>query len=77
VRFNCRDMLGFAKLRNTLLTAQAVEDLKTFDHIAQQCVHTVDLQKGDCIIVDNHRALHGRSAFDAKSGRLLKRLRIK
>lgn len=35
------------------------------------------LASGDLLLLDNRRMLHGRTAFDAASGRLLKRLRIR
>lgn len=34
------------------------------------------LRPGDCLIIDNHRCLHGRRGFAPDSPRLLKRLRI-
>jgi len=36
----------------------------------------VPLAAGDVLLLDNRRMLHGRSAFPADSGRLLKRLRL-
>lgn len=76
VRFNRRDMIGFAKLRMQILSLQQRQDLAAFEALAMSCVERVALQAGDCIVVDNHRVLHGRSAFDPSSGRLIKRLRI-
>ena len=76
IRFNCRDMHSFAKLRKVALSPQASDDLVGLEAAAMQCLQRVQLQAGDCIAVDNHRVLHGRSAFDPRSRRLLKRLRI-
>lgn len=76
IRFNRRDMIGFAKLRFQFMSEQLRRDLATLEQLAMQCMEKVALQKGDCIVVDNHRVLHGRSAFDPSSGRLMKRLRI-
>jgi alpha-ketoglutarate-dependent taurine dioxygenase len=76
VRFNQRDMIGFAKLRSTLITGQQRSDLAAFETLAMKCLEKVALRTGDCIVVDNHRALHGRSAFNPASRRLIKRLRI-
>jgi alpha-ketoglutarate-dependent taurine dioxygenase len=58
------------------MSEQLKQDLTMVEAIAMECKHDIALQQGDCIIVDNHRALHGRSAFDPSSGRLIKRLRI-
>lgn len=76
VRFNRRDMIGFAKLRFQFVSEQKKQDLAAFETLAMQCKESVALRQGDCIVVDNHRVLHGRSGFDPKSGRLIKRLRI-
>jgi alpha-ketoglutarate-dependent taurine dioxygenase len=76
LRFNLRDMIGFAKLRFQVISEQKRKDLTAFGELAMQCVKRISLERGDCIVVDNHRVLHGRSSFDAKSGRLIKRLRI-
>lgn len=76
VRFNRRDMQGFAKLRGKTLSEQQLSDLAEFESLASQCMERIRLQPGDCIVVDNRRALHGRSAFNPASGRLIKRLRI-
>jgi alpha-ketoglutarate-dependent taurine dioxygenase len=76
MRFNRRDMVSFAKLRSQLLNQQQREDLACFESQAMHCVKKVALQNGDCVVVDNQRMLHGRSAFDPNSGRLIKRLRI-
>ncbi len=76
IRFNRRDLIGFAKLRFEFMSEQQHQDLATVEQLAMQCVEKVALQKGDCIVVDNHRVLHGRSAFNPSSGRLIKRLRI-
>jgi alpha-ketoglutarate-dependent taurine dioxygenase len=76
IRFNKRDMIGFAHLRCTFLSQQKRDDLAAFELLAMQCKEKVSLRQGDCIVVDNHRVLHGRSAFNPASGRLIKRLRI-
>lgn len=76
IRFNRRDMIGYAALRDQFISMQHHKDLTTLEQLAMQCVEKVPLQSGDCIVVDNHRVLHGRSAFDPSSGRLIKRLRI-
>jgi alpha-ketoglutarate-dependent taurine dioxygenase len=76
IRFNRRDMHGFAKLRWQAMSEQQRQDLAELEQLAMRVVERIALQAGDCIVVDNHRVLHGRSAFNPRSGRLIKRLRI-
>lgn len=45
---------------------------QAFERVAGSC----RLDVGDLLIIDNWRVLHGRCAFPADSGRLLKRLRV-
>ncbi len=52
----------------------AVEELKG---AAEQAATQHLLRPGDCLIVRNDRALHGRLAFPSGSGRLFKRLRVR
>ena len=75
-RFNRRDMSGYARLRGGELSPQQACDLAALEEVAMRLKQEVLLQKGDCIVADNHRVLHGRSAFDGGSGRLVKRLRL-
>lgn len=51
--------------------------LARFSYTSERLSFRLPMQAGDVLILDNHRMLHGREAFDATSGRLLKRLRIR
>lgn len=50
--------------------------LARFAASAKRVSRELSLAAGDLLLLDNERMLHGRSAFDATSPRLLKRLRI-
>jgi alpha-ketoglutarate-dependent taurine dioxygenase len=50
--------------------------LARFAETARRVAIELPLAAGDALLLDNRRMLHGRSAFSAESGRLLKRLRI-
>lgn len=50
--------------------------LTRFAATARRSAADQPLDSGDVLLLDNRRMLHGRTAFDAASGRLLKRLRI-
>jgi alpha-ketoglutarate-dependent taurine dioxygenase len=76
VRFNRRDMAGYARLHGGELSAQQMSDLAAFEEVAMKLRYEYMMERGDCIVADNHRMLHGRSMFDAGSGRLIKRLRL-
>ncbi len=60
------------------LDAVAVDALRVLDAVLEtsSCRAEVSLARGDCLVVDNHRALHGRRAFDRSSRRLLYRARV-
>lgn len=70
VRFNPDE------LREQLLTPRQQHAVSVFSKAAASVCISVMLGDGDLLVVDNWRALHGRSAFQAGSQRLLKRLRV-
>lgn len=76
IRFNHRDFASFGERYGPVLTADRVRILDEVLVAARACAVDVRLAAGDCLVVDNHRVLHGRTAFDPGSGRLLKRLRV-
>lgn len=76
IRFNRRDMEGYGEKFGPRLAAGQTEALDRLLRAAGDCTRTMAMAAGDCLIVDNHRVLHGRTAFDPRSGRLLKRLRV-
>lgn len=50
--------------------------LARFAETARRLAINVPLVAGDVLLLENRRMLHGRSAFAADGGRLMKRLRI-
>lgn len=76
IRFNHRDFASYGESYGPKLTADQIAALDEVLHAANRCVQELKLSPGDCLVVDNHRILHGRTAFSPGSGRLLKRLRV-
>jgi alpha-ketoglutarate-dependent taurine dioxygenase len=50
--------------------------LDRFDAVFESAAESLVLAPGDLLLIDNHRTLHGRTAFAAGSPRLLKRVRV-
>ena len=78
----CAFDAGVLRLNPTECTAAALSSqqrtwLGRFSASAQRAAAELALASGDLLLLDNHRMLHGRTAFDSASGRLLKRLRIR
>jgi alpha-ketoglutarate-dependent taurine dioxygenase len=76
LRYNRRECEGAALRKAVPLTAAQSEWLDRFDMLFDAIGRTLLLLPGDALVIDNHRMLHGRTAFGAGSQRLLKRLRI-
>jgi alpha-ketoglutarate-dependent taurine dioxygenase len=76
IRFNHRDFASFGERYGPRLTPAQAPVLDTVLAAARTCTTPIHLAPGDCLVVDNHRVLHGRTAFHQASGRLLKRLRV-
>jgi alpha-ketoglutarate-dependent taurine dioxygenase len=76
VRFNHRDFVGYGERFGPALAPDQLRCLDAVLLAAEAVSLRLRLETGDCLVVDNHRVLHGRTAFAAGSGRLLKRLRI-
>ncbi len=76
IRFNHRDFVSYGERYGPALAPDQTAALDQVLHAANGCAREMMLARGDCLIVDNRRVLHGRSAFAPRSGRLLKRLRV-
>ena len=78
IRFNHRrDFVSYGERYGPALAPDQVAALDQVLHAANGCARNMMLARGDCLIVDNRRVLHGRSAFAPRSGRLLqRRLRV-
>jgi alpha-ketoglutarate-dependent taurine dioxygenase len=76
VRFNGAECESAAQLRQVALNDRERDMIQRAQGLANRLAFAVSLQRGDVLIVDNWRMLHGRTAFAAGSSRMLKRLRI-
>jgi alpha-ketoglutarate-dependent taurine dioxygenase len=56
------------------IPAHASASLRRFKAAVDRAAHMLLLEPGDCLIIDNHRALHGRTEFNG--ARLLRRVRL-
>ncbi len=52
------------------------ELMASFESWAALCSYQISLGVGDCLVLDNKRFLHGRTAITPGSQRLIKRLRV-
>ncbi|RYX92130.1 MAG: hypothetical protein EOO28_23360 [Comamonadaceae bacterium] len=77
IRFNHRDFIGYGERFGPRITASQEQALDEVLALADRHATTFMLAAGDCVVVDNHRVLHGRTAFSPGSPRLIKRLRIR
>jgi alpha-ketoglutarate-dependent taurine dioxygenase len=71
VRFNALECLASGR-QSPAAALWLPRLIKAFALAAQE----LRLDSGDLLLIDNWRVLHGRSAFAADSGRLLKRMRV-
>lgn len=77
VRFNAAECDSAATLRQIALNDTERNMIERTQSMLDSACFQLSLQPGDLLIIDNHRMLHGRTAFAAGSLRLLKRLRIR
>jgi Taurine catabolism dioxygenase TauD, TfdA family len=79
IRYNADELSLYAHLRRIEFTESqknALADLAETVSMLERKEPTIRMSPGDCLVIDNKRALHGRSAFSADGGRLLKRIRL-
>jgi len=75
VRFNMREIAGDDLGEDADPRSRVLPELMLA--AANAAAEQVLLEAGDCLVIDNHRTLHGRIAFDHESKRLLKRVWVK
>jgi len=63
--------------QNTPLPKESVAAIIAMRESAERNMRRYDLKTGDCLVICNHRTLHGRTEFSGKAHRLMKRVRIK
>lgn len=76
VRYNRAECELAATQRGWPLDSASVGWLNRFELAFEHAAFSCRLNSGDLLIIDNWRVLHGRHAFGANSGRLLKRVRV-
>lgn len=76
LRYNRSEVESLAQRHDQRLPAATHAWLDRFDAAFATATESVVLESGDLLLIDNHRTLHGRTAFAAGSSRLLKRVRV-
>jgi alpha-ketoglutarate-dependent taurine dioxygenase len=76
LRYNRGEIEGTAHRRNRPLDNEQQAQLDDFDRLFSAAAESIVLNAGDLLLIDNHRTLHGRTAFAPGSPRLLKRVRV-
>lgn len=76
LRFNRAEILGAAHARAVALSSAQAHWLERFSRDSDARAQQLALERGDLLVIDNWRFLHGRTAFAADGGRLFKRLRV-
>jgi alpha-ketoglutarate-dependent taurine dioxygenase len=76
LRYNRAEIEGQARRSGRAVALASRSWLDQFDALFDTIALTITLAEGDLLLIDNHRVLHGRSAFAPGSPRLLKRIRV-
>lgn len=76
LRYNRSEIESLWQRRDQLLAPETRAWLDRFDALFAAAAEPLLLQPGELLLIDNHRTLHGRTAFAAGSPRLLKRVRV-
>jgi alpha-ketoglutarate-dependent taurine dioxygenase len=79
IRFNELEVMRAKEFNQQFLplpeeSRRAIAQLRA---AAERRTRRYDLKTGDCLVIHNHRTLHGRTAFSGSAHRLMKRVRIK
>lgn len=77
VRFNYLEIMRAAAKTGQVLSDIQKKSVIDLQNAANLHCERFRLSPGDCLVVNNFEILHGREAFPADSGRLLKRVRVK
>ncbi len=79
IRYNAEELSFYARLHRFEFTEnqrRALADLAAAISVLEVKQPKVRISPGQCLVIDNKRALHGRTAFSQDSNRLLKRVRV-
>ena len=72
VRFRPFLILKSLETANLGARAEFLHSVKLFERAIEATQRQIDLQVGDCLIVDNHRTIHSRTSFSDRSRWLLR-----
>lgn len=76
IRYNRAEIEHCASVSGAVLSAQSIAAMDALDESINLTMQTVALEAGDCLVLNNRAMLHGRTAFDRRAGRLLRRVRL-
>jgi TfdA family taurine catabolism dioxygenase TauD len=79
IRYNAEELALYSHRHNITFTQnqkQALNALAGAISSLEQEVPKFRISMGECLVIDNKRVLHGRSALSPNSHRLLKRIRV-
>jgi len=78
IRYNAEELLFYCRRRAIKLSENQEEALRNLAEALSILENNgrVTMSPGQCLLIDNKRALHGRTSFPANGKRLLKRLRL-
>lgn len=77
IRYNRLEIERAARHAGETLSSEVTETLDALDAAIELNTIRFDLCAGDCLVFDNLRVLHGRTALPPASRRLLKRVRVR
>jgi len=79
IRYNAEELSFYARLHRFEFKEnqrRALADLAAAISVLEVKQPKVRISPGQCLVIDNKRALHGRTPFSQGSNRLLKRIRV-
>ncbi|WP_336215016.1 TauD/TfdA family dioxygenase [Nonomuraea sp. LPB2021202275-12-8] len=76
IRYNRVEIERSAQRLTVPVQLECVGALDRLDRAIEQVKTRIALTPGDCLILDNHRVVHGRTAFERGSKRLFRRVKV-
>jgi alpha-ketoglutarate-dependent taurine dioxygenase len=76
IRYNRLEMERVASRVGIDISAEQVAALDTLDRAIAKSLTAFKLEPRDCLVLNNKTVVHGRTSFDAGSGRLLRRVKL-
>ena len=76
IRYNRLEVDRAASVAKVALTPRQCAALDSLDDAIEATQLRFHLKQAECLVMDNHRVLHGRTPLSPHSDRLLKRVRL-